>query len=43
MEWSKQEMELFLLFPDLQLKNFYYKMFQTFTNQYVTGFEKIFF
>ena len=29
---SKQEMELFLLFPDLRLKNFFYKMFLNFIN-----------
>ena len=38
MELSKQEMELFLLYPDRQSKNFFYKMFQTFTNQSITGF-----
>ena len=30
MELSKQEMELFLLLPDLQSKNFFYKKFVTF-------------
>ena len=39
MELSKQEMELFLLFPDLRLKNFFYKMFLNFTNEFKTGFE----
>ena len=39
MELSKQEMELFLLFPDLQLKNFFYKKFITFQNESKTGFE----
>ena len=32
-------MELILLFPDLQWKNFSYKMFLTFTNESKTGFE----
>ena len=32
-------MELFLLFPDLQSKNFFHKMFLTFTNGFKTGFE----
>ena len=32
-------MELFLLFPDFQLKNFFYKMFQSFNNAIKTGFE----
>ena len=39
MKLSKQEMELFLLFPDLQSKNFFYKIFLTFTNEFKTGFE----
>ena len=39
MELSKQEMELFLLFPDLQSKNFFYKMFLILTNESRTGFE----
>ena len=33
MELPKQEMELFFILPDLQSKNFFYKMFQTFTNE----------
>ena len=33
MELSKQEMELFLLFPDLWSKNFFYEIFLTFTNK----------
>ena len=32
-ELSKQEMELFLLLPDLQSKNFFYKKFLTFQNE----------
>ena len=39
MELSKQEMELFLLFPDFRLKNFLYKMFLSFNNDTKTGFE----
>ena len=39
MELSKQEMELFLLFPDFRLKNFFHKMFQSFNNDTKTGFE----
>ena len=39
MELSKQEMELFLLFPDLWLKNFFYKMFLNFINEFKAGFE----
>ena len=35
----KQELELFLLLPDLRSKNFFYKMFLTFTNESKTGFE----
>ena len=38
-ELSKQEMELFLLLPDLQSKNFFYKKFLTFQNESKTGFE----
>ena len=38
MELSKQEMEVFLLLSDLRSKNFYAEMFQTFTNQSITGF-----
>ena len=37
-ELSKQEMELFLLLPDLQSKNFFYKKFLTFRNESKTGF-----
>ena len=36
---SKQEMELFLLLPDLQSKNFFYITFLTFQNESKTGFE----
>ena len=39
MELSKQEMELFLLFTDLQLKNFFYEMFLNFINEFKAGFE----
>ena len=39
MELSKQEMELFLLFPDLQSKNFFYKMFLNFINEFKAGFK----
>ena len=39
MELSKQEMELFLLFPDLRLKNFFYEMFLNFINEFKAGFE----
>ena len=39
MELSKQEMEIFLLFPDLRSKNFFYKMFLTFTNDFKIGFQ----
>ena len=39
MELSKQEMELFLLFPDFRLKNFFYKIFLNFINEFQTGFE----
>ena len=39
MEQSKQEMELFLLLPDLRSKNFFYKMVQTFTNKFKTDLE----
>ena len=38
MELSKQEMELFLLFPDLESKNFFYKNFLDFT----IGFKAVF-
>ena len=38
-ELSKQEMELFLLLPDLQSKNFFYKKFLTLKNESKTGFE----
>ena len=40
MELSKQEMELFLILPDLQSKNFFYKKFLTFTMESKTGDEK---
>ena len=39
MELSKQEMELFLLLPELQSKNLFYKMFLTYTSESKTGFE----
>ena len=39
-ELSKQEMDLFLLLPDLQSKNFFYKKFLTFKNESKTGFWK---
>ena len=39
MELPKQEMELFLLFSQLWLKNFFYKMFLNFANEFKTGFE----
>ena len=38
MELSKHEMELFLLFPDLQLKNFFHKMFLNFMKEFKAGF-----
>ena len=39
MEVFKQEMELFLLLPELQSKYFFYNMFLTLTNESKTGFE----
>ena len=39
MELSKQEMELFLLFMDLQSKNFFYKMFLNFINKFKAAFK----
>ena len=39
MKLSKQKMELFLLIPDLQLKNFIYKMFLNFIKEFKAGFE----
>ena len=39
MELSKQEMELFLLFPDLRSKNCFYNKFLTFTIESKTGVE----
>ena len=39
MELSKQEMELFLLLSDLRSKNFFYKMFLNFINEFKAGFE----
>ena len=36
---SKQEMELFLLLPELQSKNVFYKMFLTYTSESKTDFE----
>ena len=38
-ELSKQKMELFLLLPDLQSKNFFYKKFLNFVNKFKAGFE----
>ena len=38
MELSKQEMELFLLFPDLGSKNFFNKIFTIFTKESKSGF-----
>ena len=40
MELSKQEIKLFLLFPDLCSKNFFYKKLPTFTMESKTGVEK---
>ena len=37
MELSKQEMELFFLFPDLWSKNFFYKMFLNFIKEFKAG------
>ena len=39
MNLSKQEMELFLLFTDHWSKNFFYKMFLNFINEFKAGFE----
>ena len=39
MDLSKQEMELFLLFPDHWSNNFFYKMFLNFINEVKAGFE----
>ena len=39
MELFKQEMELYLLFCDFRLKNFFYKMFLGFNNDTKNGFE----
>ena len=38
MELSKQETELFLLFPNFRLKNFFYKMFLIFTEVFKIDF-----
>ena len=38
MELSKQEIELFLLLPDLWWKNLFYKMFLIFTNEFKINF-----
>ena len=39
MELSKQEIELFFLFPDLRSKNLFYKMFLNFINEFKAGFK----
>ena len=39
MELPKQKMELFLLFSQLWSKNFFYKMFLNFANEFKTGFK----
>ena len=39
MELTKQEMELFLLLPEIQSKNVFYKMFLTYTSESKTDFE----
>ena len=39
MELFKQEMELFILLPDLQSKNFFYKLFLNFINKSKAAFE----
>ena len=39
MELSKQEIELFLLYPDLQLKNFFYEIFLNFINEFKAAFK----
>ena len=39
MDLSKQEMELFLLFPDHWSNNFFYKMFLNFINEVKAEFE----
>ena len=39
MELSKQEMELYLLFPDHWSNNFFYKMFLDFINEVKSGLE----
>ena len=39
-QFYKQEMELFLLFPDLWSKNLFYKKLLTFTMESKTGVEK---
>ena len=42
MELSKQEIELFLLLPEHQSKNFFYKMFLTFNNKLDRGYSGVF-
>ena len=39
MELFKEEMELFFLFSDFQLRNVFYKMFLSFNNNTKTRFE----
>ena len=39
MELFKLEMELFFLLPDLQSKNFFYKMFLIYTKEFKIGFQ----
>ena len=39
MELSKQEMELFLFFPDQWSNNFFYIMFLNFISDFKAGFE----
>ena len=43
MELSKQEMELFLLYPDLWSKNFFYEMFLNFINESTAGLTQTWF
>ena len=40
MELSKQDMELYLLLPDIQSKYFFYIMFLTLTNELQIFFKK---
>ena len=39
MEFSKHEMELFIVFPGLHSKNFFYKMFLIFTKEFRIDFQ----